>query len=94
MSGIHMAESQISIMDGKLEKRFQNAEKGTKKLNYSVSLILRHPFFHVNTLEIRLSLTFSGILQSFGPESYHGEVGNSWPWANLGLSCSCCKHFN
>lgn len=30
MNEIHMAESHISNMDGKLEKHFQNAEKGTK----------------------------------------------------------------
>ena len=30
MSGIHMAESQVSIMDGKFKKHFQYAEKGTK----------------------------------------------------------------
>lgn len=32
MSGIHMAESQISIMDGKLEKRFQKCREGNKKI--------------------------------------------------------------
>lgn len=69
--------------------------EGNKELNYPVSLILKTSIFpHVNTLEIRLSLTISDILQSFGPGSCHGEASKSWPWANFSLSYSCCKHFN
>ena len=65
MSGIDMAENQISITDGKFEKHFQNAEKENKELKLSyITDSKMSTFAHVYNSEIRLGLTIGGILQS------------------------------
>lgn len=63
MSELGMAENQVSIMDGKLKKHFQNAEKQNKELKLSYFADSKTFLFpQVNTLEIKLSLSISGIL--------------------------------
>lgn len=54
MSGIDMAENRVSIMDGKLEKHFQNAEKENKELKLSYFTDSKMSIFaHVYNSEIR-----------------------------------------
>lgn len=90
MSGIDMAENRVSIMDGKLEKDFQNAEKENKELKLSYFTDSKMSIFaHVYNSEIRLRLTIGGILQLVasynhsGPGGCPGEVVKSWVWPNV-----------
>lgn len=81
-------------MDGKHEKHFQNVEKENKELKLSYFTEFRTSIFpHIQTSEIKLSLTISSdILESLWTRKLSPGGCQVLSMREPGLSCSCYKH--